>query len=100
VIQIFNDAVAVEKEFICESLPCKLLGMNSDLMSQYIEFVADRLLSTLGYGKIYNVNNPFMFMERISAEGKTNFFEKRVSQYQKASSTKKDDFGLNITDDF
>ncbi len=100
VIQIFNDAVEVEKEFICESLPCKLLGMNSDLMSQYIEFVADRLLSTLGYGKIYNVSNPFMFMERISAEGKTNFFEKRVSQYQKASSTKKDDSSLNITDDF
>jgi ribonucleotide reductase beta subunit family protein with ferritin-like domain len=100
VIEIFNDAVEVEKEFICKSLPCKLLGMNSDLMCQYIEFVADRLLSTLGYGKIYNVSNPFMFMERISAEGKTNFFEKRVSQYQKASSTKKDDSGLTITDDF
>jgi ribonucleotide reductase beta subunit family protein with ferritin-like domain len=100
VIEIFNEAVLVEKEFICDSLPCKLLGMNSDLMCQYIEYVADRLLDTLGYGKIYNISNPFMFMERISAEGKTNFFEKRVSQYQKASLTKKENNGLIITDDF
>jgi ribonucleotide reductase beta subunit family protein with ferritin-like domain len=98
--KIFNEAVLVEKEFICDSLPCKLLGMNSDLMCQYIEYVADRLLDTLGYGKIYNISNPFMFMERISAEGKTNFFEKRVSQYQKASLTKKENNGLIITDDF
>lgn len=101
IISIFKDAVDVEKEFICESLPCKLLGMNSDLMCQYIEFVADRLLVSLGYNKIFNVSNPFNFMERISAEGKTNFFEKRVSQYQKASMTKKnDEDGLKITDDF
>jgi intein/homing endonuclease len=101
IISIFKDAVDIEKEFICESLPCKLLGMNSDLMCQYIEFVADRLLVSLGYNKIFNVSNPFSFMERISAEGKTNFFEKRVSQYQKASMTKiNDEDGLKITDDF
>jgi ribonucleotide reductase beta subunit family protein with ferritin-like domain len=101
IISIFKDAVDIEKEFICESLPCKLLGMNSELMCQYIEFVADRLLVSLGYNKIFGVSNPFSFMERISAEGKTNFFEKRVSQYQKASMTKKnDEDGLKITDDF
>jgi len=100
IIEIFTEAINIEKNFICESLPCKLLGMNSDLMCQYIEFVADRLLSSLGYNKIYNVSNPFPFMERISAEGKTNFFEKRVSQYQKASSTKDKEEGLTLTDDF
>jgi ribonucleoside-diphosphate reductase subunit M2 len=100
IIEIFTEAINIEKNFICESLPCKLLGMNSDLMCQYIEFVADRLLASLGYNKIYNVSNPFPFMERISAEGKTNFFEKRVSQYQKASSTKDKEEGLTLTDDF
>ena len=75
---IFKEAVEIEKEFICDALPCKLIGMNSKLMSQYIEFVADRLIVQLGYEKIYNTNNPFDFMEMISLEGKTNFFEKEL----------------------
>ena len=82
--QIITDAVEIEKEFILEALPVKLIGMNSDLMSQYIEFVADRLLLELGNEKVYNVTNPFDFMEMISIQGKTNFFEKRVGEYQKA----------------
>jgi ribonucleoside-diphosphate reductase beta chain len=73
-----------KKEFICEALPVRLIGMNSDLMSQYIEFVADRLLVELGLDKEYNVSNPFDFMDMISLQGKTNFFEKRVGEYQKA----------------
>jgi ribonucleotide reductase beta subunit family protein with ferritin-like domain len=80
---IIKEAVSIEKEFIIESIPCKLIGMNSDLMSQYIEFVADRLIVQLGYEKIYNSSNPFEFMEMISLEGKTNFFEKRVTEYAK-----------------
>lgn len=82
---IVIDAVDIEREFVCDALPCALVGMNSVLMSQYIEFVADRLLVALGYGKIYNVQNPFDWMELISLQGKTNFFEKRVGEYQKAS---------------
>ena len=82
---IFIDAVKIESKFICESLPCALLGMNSDLMLDYIKFVADRLLIDLGYDKIYNKSNPFDFMESISVEGKTNFFEARPTQYQNAS---------------
>jgi ribonucleoside-diphosphate reductase beta chain len=82
--KIILDAVEIEKEFICESLPVRLIGMNSDLMSQYIEFVADRLLVELGTEKEYNVSNPFDFMDMISLQGKTNFFEKRVGEYQKA----------------
>lgn len=82
--KIIIDAVEIEKEFVCDALPVKLIGMNSDLMSQYIEFVADRLLVELGNDKIYNVTNPFDFMEMISLQGKTNFFEKRVAEYQKA----------------
>jgi ribonucleoside-diphosphate reductase beta chain len=82
--EIITDAVEIEKEFILEALPVKLIGMNSDLMSQYIEFVADRLLLELGNEKEYNVSNPFDFMEMISIQGKTNFFEKRVGEYQKA----------------
>ena len=85
VTEIIEDAVTIEKQFINESIPCKLIGMNSQLMSQYIEFVADRLLVQLGYSKIYNSNNPFDFMEMISLEGKTNFFEKRVMDYSKAN---------------
>lgn len=81
---IILDAVEIEKEFILESLPVKLIGMNSDLMSQYIEFVADRLLAELGCEKVFNVSNPFDFMDMISIQGKTNFFEKRVGEYQKA----------------
>jgi ribonucleotide reductase beta subunit family protein with ferritin-like domain len=83
--QIMKEAVEVEKNFIIESIPCSMLGMNSELMSTYIEFVADRLLSQLGYTKLWNVNNPFPFMERISLETKSNFFESRVSQYSKAN---------------
>lgn len=82
--KIITDAVEIEKEFILEALPVKLIGMNSDLMSQYIEFVADRLLVALGLKKHYNATNPFDFMEMISLQGKTNFFEKRVAEYQKA----------------
>ena len=81
---IVRDAVAIEQEFICESLPCRLLGMNAEMMGRYIEFVADRLCVQLGYLKAFNTPNPFSFMERISLEGKDNFFEKRSSSYAKA----------------
>lgn len=84
ITKIVCDAVEIEKEFITEALPVALIGMNSDLMRQYIEFVADRLLNMLGCAKVYNVTNPFPWMEMISLEGKTNFFEKRVGEYQKA----------------
>ena len=83
--EIIEEAVTIEKEFITESIPCKLIGMNSNLMCTYIEFVADRLLVQLGYNKIYDSQNPFEFMEMISLEGKTNFFEKRVMDYSKAN---------------
>tara|TARA_B100001287_G_scaffold260749_1_gene249119 strand:- start:344 stop:1387 length:1044 start_codon:yes stop_codon:yes gene_type:complete len=82
--EIIADAVEIEKEFVTESLPVRLIGMNSDLMSQYIEFVADRLLVELCNNKIYNTSNPFDFMDMINLQGKTNFFEKRVGEYQKA----------------
>ncbi|MEJ8758357.1 ribonucleoside-diphosphate reductase small subunit [Pontibacter sp. H259] len=81
---IIKDAVTIEQEFVTDALPVDLIGMNAKLMSQYIEFVADRLLVALGYSKIYNAANPFDFMEMISLQGKTNFFEKRVGEYQKA----------------
>jgi len=81
---IIKDAVEHEKEFLCEALPVDLIGMNSKMMAQYIEFVADRLLVALGASKVYNTNNPFDWMELISLQGKTNFFEKRVGEYQKA----------------
>ena len=80
---IIEDAVALEKEFICEALPCSLIGMNASLMSQYIEFVADRLAVQMGIQKIFGTVNPFDFMEMISLEGKSNFFEKKVSEYSK-----------------
>ncbi|KUG07024.1 ribonucleoside-diphosphate reductase [Solirubrum puertoriconensis] len=82
--EIIRDAVSIEQEFVTDALPVNLIGMNAQLMSQYIEFVADRLLVALGYRKIYNATNPFDFMEMISLQGKTNFFEKRVGEYQKA----------------
>lgn len=82
--EIIKDAVEIEKEFVTDALPVKLIGMNADLMCQYIEFVADRLLGELGCEKVYNSSNPFDFMEMISLQGKTNFFEKRVGEYQKA----------------
>ena len=81
---IIVDAVNIEKEFVTDALPVKLIGMNAELMGQYIEFVADRLLVELGNEKIYNVGNPFDFMDLINLQGKTNFFEKRVAEYQKS----------------
>lgn len=84
VIEIISEAVKIEQEFLTEALPVDMLGMNCGLMSEYIEFVADRLLGELGVEKIYNRKNPFSFMELISLEGKTNFFEKKVGEYQKA----------------
>ncbi len=84
VFSIIADAVAIEKEFITDALPVALIGMNAKLMSQYIEFVADRWLSELGYDKMFGATNPFDFMEMISLQGKTNFFEKRVGDYQKS----------------
>jgi len=96
VYEIFEDAVSIEKEFILEALPCYLIGINSDLMSSYIEFVADRLLTQLGYDKIYNSENPFDFMEMISLRPKANFFETRVGEYVKA----KEDNELVYTEDF
>jgi ribonucleoside-diphosphate reductase beta chain len=88
---IVKEAVTIEKEFIVDSLPCKLIGMNSESMSQYIEFVADRLCTQLGYPKIFQATNPFSWMEMISLEGKTNFFEKRVGEYALANTEKTDD---------
>lgn len=82
--EIVKDAVLIEQEFLTEALPVALIGMNNNLMKQYIEFVADRLLLELGYSKIYNQENPFDFMNQISLAGKTNFFEKRVGEYQKS----------------
>ncbi len=96
--EIIKEAVDIEIEFICDALPCRLIGMNSELMSQYIKFVADRLLLQLGYDKIYNVTNPFDFMELISLEGKTNFFERKVGEYGLANKTKTDVF--EFSEDF
>jgi len=92
IYDIVKHAVSIEKEFVCDAIPVHLIGMNADLMSQYIEFVADRLVAALGYDKIWKTKNPFEWMEMISLQGKTNFFEKRVGDYQKAGvmeSTKK-----------
>ena len=82
--EIIMDAVEIEKYFVSDALPVNLIGMNADLMCQYIEFVADRLLASLGVSKVYNVENPFPWMDLISLQGKTNFFEKRVGDYQKS----------------
>jgi len=84
IVQILSEALDIEREFITESLPVNLIGMNSKLMSEYLEFVTDNLLETLNCPKVYNTANPFDFMDMISLEGKTNFFEKRVSEYKKA----------------
>jgi len=83
--KMFQDAVDIETEFICESLPCSLLGMNSKLMTQYIEYCADRLLEQFHYSKLWYSENPFDFMESISMEGVTNFFESRPTQYQNSN---------------
>lgn len=98
---IITNAVEIEKEFVSDALPVKLIGMNSDLMCQYIEFVADRLLVALGYNKVYNATNPFDFMEMISLQGKTNFFEKRVAEYQKSGvMSKKEENVFKLDEDF
>ena len=89
--EIIVSALSIEKEFILEALPVRLIGMNSDLMSQYLEFVTDRLLTALGCSKVYNSENPFDFMQNIALQGKTNFFEKRVAEYQKAGVNNKSD---------
>ena len=99
--EIITNAVEIEKEFIIDALPVKLIGMNSDLMAQYIEFVADRLLAELGNERVYNKSNPFDFMEMISLQGKTNFFEKRVGDYQKAGvMADKDKQTFSLDEDF
>jgi ribonucleotide reductase beta subunit family protein with ferritin-like domain len=85
---IIKESVEIEIEFICEAIPCRLLGMNSDSMTKYIKFIADRLAVQLGCQKIYNINNPYDFMEMISIESKTNFFERRVSDYALATKDK------------
>ncbi len=99
--QIITEAVAIEKEFVSDAIPVNLIGMNSNLMCQYIEFVADRLLLSLGNSKVYNAENPFDFMEMISLQGKTNFFEKRVGDYQKAGVlSSKEEAVFSLDDDF
>ena len=98
---MIREAVKIEKEFITESLPCALIGMNAKMMSHYIEFVADRLLVQLGYAKLYETPNPFSFMERIGLEGKDNFFEKRVTSYSKAGVGKaKEEMVFSTEEDF
>jgi len=97
--EIIKEAVEIEIEFICDALPCRLIGMNSELMTQYIKFVADRLCLQLGYKKIYNVTNPFDFMELISLESKTSFFEKRNDAYALATTTGKCD-AFNFIEEF
>jgi ribonucleoside-diphosphate reductase subunit M2 len=99
IYEIIKEAVEIEIEFICEALPCRLIGMNSELMTQYIKFVADRLVVQLGYKKIYNVSNPFDFMELISLEGKVNFFEKRLSDYALANKSNTD-IAFDLNEDF
>lgn len=98
---ILMEAVEFEKEFVTDALPVALIGMNADLMCQYIEFVADRLLIALGYNKVYDAENPFAFMEMISLQGKTNFFEKRVSEYQKSGvMATKEQQSFSLDEDF
>lgn len=102
VTKIIADAVTIEKEFVSDAIPVKLIGMNADLMCQYIEFCADRLLLALGCQKFYNAANPFDFMEMISLQGKTNFFEKRVAEYQKSGvmNNKEENNVFNLDEDF
>jgi ribonucleoside-diphosphate reductase beta chain len=101
VTAIITNAVMIEKEFVTDALPVRLIGMNADMMCQYIEFVADRLLIALGCDKTYNATNPFDFMELISLQGKTNFFEKRVAEYQKSGVMgKKEDNIFKLDEDF
>jgi len=99
VYEIIKEAVSIETEFICEALPCRLIGMNSNLMTQYIQFIADRLCLQLGHEKIYNSTNPFDFMELISLESKTNFFDRKNPEYALANKNKTDDI-FQLTEDF
>ena len=99
IIQIISEATELEKQFASEALPVRLVGMHAGAMSQYIEFVADRLFVQLGCPKQYNVNNPLKFMDMISMDGKTNFFERRVTEYQKAgvmTDVKENEFALDM----
>ena len=100
IMEIIKEAVEIEKEFICDALPCRLIGMNSTLMTQYIEFIADRLSLQLDCDKIYNVTNPFDWMEMISLEGKTNFFEKRVGEYSLATKDNNNENSFEFSEDF
>lgn len=101
VYEIILDAVSIEKEFVTDALPVSLIGMNANLMCQYIEFVADRLLVALGCQKQFNASNPFDFMEMISLQGKTNFFEKRVAEYQKSGvMSEKESMSFSLDEDF
>lgn len=102
ITEILTEALDIEREFITESLPISLIGMNSKLMTQYLEFITDRLLVELNCPRVYNVTNPFDFMEMISLEGKTNFFEKRVSEYQKAGvlNKEKEPQKISFNEDF
>lgn len=96
--EIFIEAIDIEIEFICKSIPCDLIGMNAKLMAEYIQFIADRLIVQLGYNKLFNTKNPFDFMELASVKNKTNFFEKRVSEYSKAGlmmNTNDNTFNIN-----
>jgi ribonucleoside-diphosphate reductase subunit M2 len=97
--EIIKEAVEIEMDFICQALPCRLIGMNSQMMTQYIQYCADRLCVQLGYEKIYNVSNPFDFMELISLEGKVNFFERYNDSYALATKTK-DDSTFELSEDF
>ena len=98
--EIMREAVEIEEEFICESLPCRLIGMNSDLMRQYIKYVADRLLVQLGFDKLYNVENPFDFMKNMCLDGKTNFFEQKTSEYVHHSTAKSNTESWDIEENF
>jgi len=100
IVRIVTEAVVIEQEFLTEALPCALIGMNCTMMCRYIEFVADRLLVALGCPKFYNSENPFDFMELISLQGKTNFFEKRVGDYQKAGVVNQNSFTFTTEADF
>ena len=97
--ELIKEAVEIETEFICEALPCRLIGMNSVMMTQYIQFVADRLCLQMGYDKIFNASNPFDFMELISLESKANFFDRKNDSYALANKTKSNDM-FEFTEDF
>ena len=100
ILEIVKEAVELEKEFITESLPCDLIGMNKNLMKKYIEYVSDRLLLMLGLEKVYHSENPFEWMELISVQGKTNFFEKRVGEYANIAKSEKEENVFSTDADF